>query len=193
MRYSIWCLEKSTSLSSDESLDELWTSSIINRPLSATKFLTNTSPLGISFIQLACPLIHTGQGPVSIQYKQFWNLSSTKHGSLDRAALVVQRLPILVSHIERRIRFGMQVKQSFWRVQSEILKSRLRVCRFTNFPVKLSFRKWEDLIFKTWHCNPLLERSLVKKHKLAKSTLPLNKLSGHIQLFCIYKLPVNLN
>jgi hypothetical protein len=80
-----------------------------------------------------------GHGPVSLQHKQFWNRSSTKEGSFDRAAVVVQRFATLVSHIERRIRLGMQEKQSLSKLPIEVQKSKFKVCSCINVPAMLSF------------------------------------------------------
>lgn len=99
-------------------------------------------------------------GDVSLQHKQFWKRSWSKEGSFDRAAVVVQRLEILVAHIETRVKLGMWVKQSFSMVESEVQKSRLRVCIWMNFPAMLSFWISVDFMFKTWQCRPVSKRSL---------------------------------
>lgn len=102
---------------------------------------------------------------MSLQHKQFWNRSSIREGSLDKAAVVVQRLAILVSHIERRIRFGMEEKQSSCKLAREVQKSKFRAFNRINFPTMLSFRILVDLKFKTWHAKPPWQRSLKRMQR----------------------------
>lgn len=131
-------IEKSTSLSSEESSFVFWKFwSILNgsKFLIACSVMTSRSISNsrlIGGISRWDPLLgwmgsvwssppEDPEDPTSLQHIQFWNLSSTKEGSLESAAIVVHKLEILVSHIERHIRFGMEEKQSSRKLLSIVL------------------------------------------------------------------------
>lgn len=106
------------------------------------------------------PSNKAGQGPVSLQYLQFWNRSSTKEVSLDKAALVVHRSATLVPHRERRIRFGIKSNKSFSILVSEEQKSRARVCNTANVRILLNVFASLNLNFIVWQFTPPWKRLL---------------------------------
>lgn len=114
---------------------------------------------------------------MSLQHKQLWNRNSIKAGSFDRTPVVVRRFAILVSHIERRIKFGMQEKQSLCKLASEVQKSRLRVCSRKKLPTMLSFWIRVDLKLKTWQAKQPWKRSLGRI-----------QINGTSQKFYLYKI-----